>query len=387
VRNPFPSVRNEQKLTKTLFKSEKRGILIDVEYTKEALAYEEEMRDEYAAKFYAYTGEEYQDAPSLFKIVFKKLGLTPGKTPKGNDSYSEENLPDNAVTELILGWRKHNKRAVTYFRGFLDLVDKDGVIHCNFKQDGTVTGRMSSTNPNLQNVPKRGEDESKYPVRKCFVPREGYVFAMLDYQAQEYRLLLDIANEKEVIRKIMEDGLDVHTATAEEMGTDRTAAKTLNFMLLYGGGAAKLASALSIAVTKAKQLKQKYFTSLRSVSGLVEALTTTAKRRGYVVNWFGRRILLDEERSYTVPNHYIQGGCADITKLALNNVDCFLEKTTSHVLLQIHDELVYEINRKELNIIPTLIELMEEVYPFTTLPMEAEADVGENLYEKETYIN
>ena len=376
---------NEVELTNTLFYMEQTGVKVDIDYIKEAYNYEKESAEEYAAKFEGYTGIEFNDSPTCFKEAFKKLGLESGKTPLGNDSYSEENLPKNAVTELILGYRKHNKRAGTYFRNYLDLADENDVIHCNFRQDGTVTGRMSANEPNLQNVPKRGEDESKYPVRKCFIPRDGYFFIMVDFDQMEYRLLLDIAGESELIARIKE-GLCVHTATAEGMGTEREAAKTLNFMLLYGGGAAKLAAALKIAIKKAKELKLDYFKTLKFVSALVKALTDTAKRRGFIVNWLGRRLYLDTNRPYTMPNHYIQGGCGDVVKMAMNKISKVLKPYKSNMLLQIHDELLIEMKYGEEDLIPDILKIMETTYPQNSLPLTAGVDFSnKNWFDKIKY--
>jgi len=377
---------NEVNLTKVLFKMEKVGTLTDPAYIKEAYDYEIEMRDEYADKFYALTEVEFQDAAACFKVVFEKLGLEAGRTEKGNASYSEENLPDNAVTQLIVQWRKHNKRAGTYWRNYLDLADDENVIHCNFRQAGTVTGRMSSNDPNLQNVPKRGEDKSKYPVRKAFIPRKGYFFAMVDFDQTEYRLLLDVAAEQDVIDKILNEGLDVHTATANTMGVERDPAKTLNFLLLYGGGAAKLAAALNVTLQKAKSYKSIYFRSLRKVQNLVKELTAVAKRRGYLVNWLGRRIYLDEVKPYAMPNHYIQGGCGDACKLAMVKIDNLLNSYESRMLLQVHDELIIEVKYGEEAVIKDIKEIMENVYPSRQLKLTAGADYSlTDWHNKEGY--
>jgi len=377
---------NEVNLTKVLFKMEKVGTLTDPAYIKEAYDYEIEMRDEYADKFYALTEVEFQDAAACFKVVFEKLGLEAGRTEKGNASYSEENLPDNAVTQLIVQWRKHNKRAGTYWRNYLDLADDENVIHCNFRQAGTVTGRMSSNDPNLQNVPKRGEDKSKYPVRKAFIPRKGYFFAMVDFDQMEYRLLLDVAAEQDVIDKILNEGLDVHTATANTMGVERDPAKTLNFLLLYGGGAAKLAAALNVTLQKAKSYKSIYFRSLRKVQNLVKELTAVAKRRGYLVNWLGRRIYLDEVKPYAMPNHYIQGGCGDACKLAMVKIDNLLNSYESRMLLQVHDELIIEVKYGEEAVIKDIKEIMENVYPSRQLKLTAGADYSlTDWHNKEGY--
>lgn len=379
-------VRIESDLTKALFNSEKRGVLIDKEYCEKALAYELGLYNEACAKFEAFTGIEYQDSRTVLKKAFEEAGLPYGTTAKGNASFKDELLPDNELGQLIRQARAAYKRANTYFKNFLELADDNGAIHCSFLQAGTTTGRMSCVNPNLQNVPKRGEDGAKYPVRKAFKPRPGYFFVMVDFDQMEYRLLLDIAGEEEVIRQINIEGLDVHTATANAMGTNRTAAKTLNFLLLYGGGAQKLADALNISFNEATKLKSSYFRNLTKVKGLTKALTDVAKWRGYIVNWAGRRLMLDEEAPYRMPNHYIQGGCGDVCKLAMVEIDKLLEDYNSKMLLQVHDELIIEIKYGEEEVIPKIKEIMQTVYPHTSLPLTAGVDYSKNnWFDKGAY--
>jgi DNA polymerase-1 len=388
--NGLPLVSNvvaiERDLTKALFNSEKRGVRIDKEYCEKALAYELDLYNEACAKFEALTGIEYQDSRTVLKKAFEEAGLPYGTTPKGNASFKDELLPDNELGDLIRLARAAYKRANTYFKNFIELADEDGVIHCSFLQAGTITGRMSCINPNLQNVPKRGEDDAAYPVRKAFIPRPGHFFVMVDFDQMEYRLLLDIAGEEEVIRQINEDGLDVHTATANAMGTNRTAAKTLNFLLLYGGGAQKLADALDITLNEAKQLKSMYFRNLKKVKGLTKALTDIAKWRGYIVNWAGRKLMLDELAPYRMPNHYIQGGCGDICKAAMVEIHNLLKKYESTMLLQVHDELIIEVKYGEEEVIPKIKEIMQTVYPQNSLPLTAGVDYSStNWFDKGVY--
>ena len=262
------------------------------------------------------------------------------------------------------------------------------MIHCNFRQAGTATGRLSAEQPNLQNVPKRGEDKSKYPVRKAFIPREGKKFVMIDYDQMEYRLLLDIAGEHSVISKILNEGLCVHEATAEMMLVERDPAKTLNFMLLYGGGADKLAAALGITVPKAKSLKNKYFTTLRKVQALVSAIKQVSENRGWLVNWFGRRIICESRNlSYKMPNHYIQGGCGDAAKIAMNNIDDLIIKTPIDMILTVHDEMIFEVNDEiELSSFKQLATIMEGAYPHKTLPLTSGIDFSlTDWHNKEAY--
>ncbi len=382
-----PLVENEIQLTKTLFKMESIGVKIDRAYCEEALEYEEEQYTEAMNKFYAFTdGIEFEDSAKCFKLAFEKLGLTPGITDKGNPSYSEENLPDNELTKIILQYRKHYKRAGTYFKNYLILADDNDVIHCNFRQGGAATGRLSSNNPNLQNVPKRGEDNSKYPVRRAFIPRPDHMFLMVDWDQMEYRLMVDVANETQLIKQVNE-GLDVHQAAANLLNEPREPAKNLNFMLLYGGGAQKLADKLGITLAKAKLLKAKYFRTLRQVQKLIKDIIQTSKNRGYITNWFGRRLLTVRGKEYAMPNHYIQGGCADVAKLAMNKIDDYIATEDIVMLLTVHDEFIFELPIKSYANIPMGIKhIMENTYPHKHLALTAGIEYSEtDWFNKRKY--
>ena len=370
-----PLVENEIQLTKTLFKIESIGVKIDRAYCEEALEYEEEQYTEAMNKFYAFTdGIEFEDSPKCFKLAFKKLGLTPGITDKGNPSYSEENLPDNELTAIILQYRKSYKRAGTYFKNYLILADDNDVIHCNFRQGGTATGRMSSNNPNLQNVPKRDEDNAKYPVRRAFIPRPGKKFLMLDWDQQEYRQLLDVAGEYGLIKDILEKGLDVHTATGQLCNLKRADAKQVNFAQVYGQGIKALAELLNKTESETKIIRNIYFSKLRKVQKLIYDIKNRSETRGYITNWFGRRLICpSRSKSYKMLNHYIQGGCGDVCKISMNRIESKNIYGTQQ-LIQIHDELLFEVdNGYEINMYVAK-EIMEKAYPHISLPLTVGID-------------
>jgi DNA polymerase-1 len=361
-REQRPIVKNERDLIKTCFAMEEVGITIDPEYIVEAAANEYTLYLESKDKFLEYTGLEYDGSRKVLVEVFAKLDIPVKLSKKGNPCFDKDAMDDldHPVGQIIREIRRHEKYYGTYYQSFLH-EHRENVIKPNFMPAGTDTGRFSCSNPNLQNVPKE-EKVLDYYVRKAFVPRPDHCFVMIDYDQMEYRLFMDYAKEHGIINQI-NAGVDVHQATADSMGVERSAAKTLNFMLLYGGGTGKLAIALGVTFDKAKALKEKYFSKFQNVYKLINKIMVTARTRGYVKNWYGRRAYLtNREFAYKMPNYLIQGGCADVVKIAMNRCDDFLLDKKSNMLLTVHDELVFEVHKSELDIVPKLKEIMENVY-------------------------
>ena len=375
-------LKTEQKVTRVLFEMEKEGITVDIDYARNAFLYQCEKYTQAEENIYRVSGVVFNDSPTCLKEIFTALKLVTVKTATGRDSFSKDVLPNHEIAEYIIDYRKAYKLAHTYYENFLLLADKNCKIHTDFRQSGTSTGRLSASTPNMQNVPKREDDTEDYKARGSFVPAEGTFFYMPDFDQMEYRLLLDIAEETGLIDKI-KGGLDVHTATAEDMGVSRTDAKTLNFMLLYGGGPGKLAASLGISLAEAKRKKALYFRVLKNVSGLVSALTAKVEKRGHITNWYGRRLMLPPQGAYAIPNHYIQGGCADIVKVAMVELYEFLRNYKSKMILQVHDEILFQIVKGEEHILPELNRIMRDAYPYTHLPLTCGSDYSNtNWHEK-----
>ncbi len=371
---------NEDKLLPVCQKMEEAGIKLDVDYTQEGLDYEIRLIDEGRFKFADTTGKVFEDSPLLFAEIFKEYGLDPGRTPKGNPSYADDVLEavnDHPVIKLIQDIRYRTKRVNTYYSSFLYQKDKNDLIHASINQAGTETGRMSYSNPNLQNVPK--EDEApfeEFSIRKCFIPREDYCFVSIDFQQQEFRLFIDYAGEKKLIARVI-DGEDVHEATAQELGIKRKQAKTINFGLIYGMGIEKLAKALGVSKEEARDLKDRYFSKFRGVGNLSRQIRTCGLQKGYIQNWFGRVChIKDRSKSYILLNHLIQGGCSDMAKIAMIQCASYLEPMKSRLLLQVHDELLFEIHKDELSVVQYLAGVMESVYKskFSDLTMKVSID-------------
>lgn len=369
---------NEKKLTKTLFNMEERGVKIDREFCQRILE-EENLRAKNAViKFRELSGEEFIDSANQLAKVFDKLGEKYPRTaptatrPNGTPSFTEEVLKkfETPLAKCILDYRSAMKSANTYFLNLLHYADEKDHIHANFKQAGAETGRLSVGSPSLQNIPKE-DDGTGISVRRSFIPSSSdFCFVMIDFDQMEFRLLLEYANEKEVIRNILENGVDVHQATADKMGTTRTQSKVINFMLLYGGGAEKLAAALNVPLDKAKKLKQDYFRALPNVKEFIDDVIHKAKYSCKKINnWFGRKYNVNPEYAFIAPNHLIQGGCADLVRVAMNDLESYLRDKKSKMILQIHDEILFEVHKDELHIVPRLKDIMEAAYPYRNLPL------------------
>jgi DNA polymerase-1 len=363
---------NESKLTRTIFAMEQRGIQIDRQFCREALTFEQDRIEKANASFKDISGEEFVDSGKALAEVFKKFDIKLPKTDKGSPKVSDDVISgiDHPLAKIIQEHRDASKRANTYYGNFLDLSDDYGVIHPNFMQSGTKTGRMSCTDPNLQNLTKESlADTNPYKVRAAFIPRKGYCFFAPDYEQMEYRMMLDYAGEKNLIDAVL-GGLDIHQATGNMVGISRTQAKTLNFALLYGAGVEKLSIMLKVTQPEAKDLKATYFAKLPKVASFSSRVIQAARDRGFVTNWYGRRCNFEQrDFAYSAPNHLIQGGCADVVKVAMNECRELLKNSRSYMVLNIHDELVFELHEHDLNLATKIQEIMNNSYPHKYLPM------------------
>lgn len=347
----------------------REGVKINKSRTAEALEYEMREINSLQKSFQEMTGVAFIDSNKVFKGVFDKLGERYPLTDKGNPSFAAKVLEDmtTPVASVINKIRYHEKRAGTYYSSFLHFVGNDDKIHPDARQAGTEPGRMSYRDPNLQNVPKEDDLEDQalpYHVRECFIPEEGGFFYSVDYKQMEYRMMMDYAGEKNVIKKIME-GVDFHDAIAMQCGITRKQAKTLNFAISYGAGDAKVASMLGISSKEARELRATYFGNLPRLQAFFREVRQKGEARGFIFNWFGRRChIAQRDWAYVLPNHLIQGGCADVVKIAMNRIDDLLleRKSPSKLKLQVHDELLIWTPYGDEKIIEPIVEIMESVY-------------------------
>lgn len=365
---------NENDLIKVFYKMERRGLLLNQEYTVAAREHEQVRLDTFKALYKSFTGVGFvNSAKSIQKALDIQLPTTAAGNPSLTDDVIEE-LMDRGIRAKELGFvrniRTHDKRISTYYDNYLNF-HSNGIIHPTMWQAGTRTGRISYSDPNLQNVPKEEDSEDRYVVRGCFMPRPGRRYVSFDYKQMEYRMAAAYANERTAIDAVM-GGADFHQATADLVGITRKQAKTLNFAILYGAGDEKVAKMLGVSLQEARRLRLKYFMALHKIEKLIDDVISKGRGRGYVVNWFGRRLYADKEFAYALPNHLIQGGGADVVKVAMNRID--EEFPSLWMVLQVHDQLVFEMTDEELAHIPRIKQIMESVW--TKNGMVLEVDVS-----------
>lgn len=364
----------ERRLTKVVWGIKHRGLKIDLGFCQAAKEYEEGRAREAAASFAKEAHEPFKDSSKVFERIFESDRSRWGKSEKGNLSFDADALATfkNPLAKLVLTYRDAKSKS-DFYNGFIYYTDQNGFLHPNLGQADTVTGRLGSREPNTQNLTNEEDVDLSQPflVRRAIVPPSPeYLIASIDYSQQEYRMMLDYAEEFALIAQI-KGGLDVHEATAQMMGVPRKVAKTLNFMLLYGGGAKKLGASLGVSMTDARTLKAKYFAALPGVRKLMSTVSRVAKERGHIRTWAGRRShFKDPKYAYKAPNSLIQGGGADVMKQAMVYIHQFLEGHKTHMVLSVHDELIFYVHRTELHLIKEIQKIMENVYPAKHLPLE-----------------
>ncbi len=397
----------ELPLVNVLFAMEKQGVCVD----EKALAgfsekYSAEIRD-LTEKIYALAGERFNvnSTQQLGKILFEKLRVGAGsKKSKDSKNYKttaeelEKYADEHEIVRLLLRYRKIQKINSTYVEGFRPLI-KNGRVHTTYNQSNTQTGRLSSANPNLQNIPIRTEEGKE--LRKLFTASDGNVLIDADYSQIELRLLAHFSGCKELIEAYCE-GKDIHAITAsqvfeiplEEVTSDmRRNAKAVNFGIIYGISAFGLASDLGISSRKAQEYITRYFESYSDVKTYMDENVKKAAEQGFVETLFGRRRVINEMRSsnYNVRsfgeraamNMPLQGTSADIIKKAMINVAGKLQKGgyKARLVLQVHDELIIDCPKEEVDAVSNILKTEMENAVHLRVPLTVEVGVGKSWYE------
>ena len=395
----------EMPLSYILYDMEKEGILVKKD---ELAAYGDRLTgriDELEKSIHNKAGLEFNiNSPKqLGEVLFEKMGLPGGKKTKTGYSTAADVLEklakDQPIIAEILEYRTLTKLKSTYAEGLAKYIEEDGRIHTNFNQTITATGRISSTEPNLQNIPMR--TELGRAIRKVFVPKEGYVFADADYSQIELRILAHMSEDKGLIDAYHE-GDDIHRITASKVfhtpfnevtDLQRRNAKAVNFGIVYGISAFGLGEDLGITRTEAKQYMEEYLQTYPGVKNYQDSAVENAKEKGYCVTLYGRRRPMPELKSgnfmqrqfgeRVAMNAPIQGTAADIMKIAMILVwrRILKENLKSRMILQIHDELVIETAPDEVAKVTALMEEEMQNAAKLSVPLEVECHTGSDWFE------
>ena len=398
----------EMPLMTVLAKMELTGISLDENWLKqESKDLENDLRN-LEKEIFELSGEEFNmNSPrQLGEILFEKMKLDPKakKTKTGQYATSEDVLQKLAnkheIIKHILEYRTYQKLKSTYVDALPSQIDKtDNRVHTNFSQTTAATGRLASVNPNLQNIPIRTLRGQQ--IRGAFVSGEGKKIISADYSQIELRLIAEISGEENMI-KAFQNGEDIHASTAAKLfgipleevtKTQRSQAKTVNFGIIYGQGAFALAEQTGLSRTEAKQLIDSYYETYPKLKIWMAEQVQKARELGYVETLFNRKRHLKDINSanFVVKAHAernavnapIQGSAADIIKIAMINIDKVFEKEKlkTKMLLQVHDELVFEAPTEEVEVATYLIKTEMESAVETQVPLLVEVGVGENWLE------
>lgn len=395
----------EMPLSLVLYDMEKEGILVKPEELK---AYGERLSGritELETKIYEEAGKEFNlNSPKqLGEILFEEMHLPGGKKTKTGYSTAadvlEKMAPDYPIVADILEYRGLAKLKSTYADGLASCIKEDGRIHTSFNQTITATGRISSTEPNLQNIPMRMELGRQ--IRKVFVPKEGYEFTDADYSQIELRVLAHMSRDEKLIDAYRKEE-DIHRITASQVfhvpfeevtDLQRRNAKAVNFGIIYGISSFGLSQDLSISKKEAAAYMEQYFETYPKIKDFIDGLVEEAKKTGYAVTMFGRRRPIPElssnnfmQRSFgerIAMNSPIQGTAADIIKIAMINVWKSLkeEGLSSRLLLQVHDELLIETAKDEEEQVKRILEKGMKGAADLAVELAIDMHTGENWYE------
>lgn len=398
----------EVPLACVLSRMEQEGVLIDSQKLRQQSQDLAKRITELESEVHEEAGEPFNlgSTKQLQQILFEKMSLPViKKTPKGAPSTSEDVLQELALEyplpKKIMEYRGLTKLKNTYTDKLPKMINhRTGRVHTSYHQAVTATGRLSSTDPNLQNIPIRNEEGRR--VRQAFVPREGNKFVAADYSQIELRIMAHLSGDKGLLDAFAH-GKDIHKATAaevfgvplDEVTTDqRRSAKAINFGLIYGMSAFGLSKQLNIPRNEAQKYMDLYFERYPGVLEYMDSTRESAKEKGYVETVFGRRLYLPDIKASNgarrkgaeraAINAPMQGTAADIIKMAMIKVDDWIRKNASDdvtMMMQVHDELVFEIKEDKVDTYVSTITTLMESAATLNVPLVVEAGVGENWDE------
>lgn len=398
------TVELDLQVQKVLDTMSKNGVLIDAQFLEKLGVDLKEKLVDIEKNIFHFVGHEFNlNSPKqLSEVLFDELNLPVFKKTKTGRSTDEETLQELSAAHpaipFLLQYRQLFKLVSTYVDALPKSIQEDGRIHSTFNVEGAATGRLSSTNPNLQNIPIRGEMGGE--LRKAFIAPEGKVLLGADYSQIELRIMADVSGD-EAMKKAFQDGLDIHAATAakifnipiDQVGKQqRTVGKTMNFATLYGQGPRALSRQLSIDFATAKQYISEYFEQFPKVKAWMAKTLEFGIQNGYVETVSGRRRYMPELSSNNhflkaageraAINHPIQGTSADMIKIAMVAIGKELEKNDNcKLILQVHDELMFECSPEDVESTAKMIKQKMENALKLSVPVKVDLKSGKSWGE------
>lgn len=395
----------ERRLIQVLLNMEDAGIIVNKNCLSDLDAAFKAQMSQLEAEIYTLAGREFNLASpkQIGDVLFAQMGLKGKKNTSGSYNTSagvlEKLAEENEIAAKILEWRTYAKLQTTYTTALLAARDTNGRVHTTFSQTVVNTGRLASSNPNLQNIPNRTAIGQK--IRACFEARDGYQIVAADYSQMELRLLATVADVK-ALQEAFAAGVDIHAATAARVfglpadqvdKEHRSRAKAINFGIVYGISQFGLARQLGIAREQAKAYIDSYFKIMPEVKEYMAKTINFAHQNGFVLTPFGRKCAIAgiNDKNHNLAsfaeraaiNAPIQGGAADIVKLSMQRVAWALKEQNldANLLLQVHDELVLEVKDKDVEAVKTLLKSIMENVIETTVPMIVDVGVGKNWHD------
>lgn len=392
----------ELPLASILYQMEKEGIAIDENILNEQGVVIQDKLEELSSQIYKYANMEFNiNSPKqLASVLFDELNLSSGGKKRSTSADVLEKMRGrHPIIDCLLEYRKYAKIRSTYIEGLKKHIREDGKIHTTFNQTMTQTGRLSSSEPNLQNISIR--DEEGREIRKAFVAPENTMYLSADYSQIELRMLAHMADERKMIEAFCE-GVDIHNRTASlifDVPSDlvsadmRRTAKTVNFGIIYGQSAHGLSEQLGVSRQQAKQFIDAYYESYPNIKGYMNSVIEKCREQGYVTTLFNRRRYIPEIRDKNfltrqfgeraAMNAPIQGSAADLIKIAMIRCDKAMKEAgvKSKMLLQIHDELIFMVYEDEKDLMMKLVKDAMEHAMELKVPLKADANFGKSWYE------
>lgn len=376
----------KQKLIRVLLHMRRRGIKIDQQLAAEQVEVGEARIEEIKKEL----GVNPASNKDMHYLLVEQLGLPVVKKSKKTgkpsfDKFAMEDYEvllekmDSPVANLIKEFRGWSKAISASYKPYLNRVDRDGRLRCNYKTHGTVSGRLSCAEPNLQQVPKASDKVWNGKVKNCFIPKDGYTLVEFDYSQLELRLGTAYAGE-ESLKQVFAEGRDIFDEMSAQLGMTRQDTKTLVYSMQYGAGEKRIMAAFGVTRPEAKRLRENYFNTYPRFKNLSDVASMRAQQMGRARIWSGRyRHFQHPSESYKALNSIIQGGAADIVERIMVRAFDEIDNPECQLLLQVHDSLLWEIKTEKLDeYSERILNLMQDVQPDFDVRFAVEATVRES---------